>query len=76
MNRLHIESMAQDKSNPFLRTEIREPIPREHTLNPDDYILSIRSNDTQKCLRRRGQIFVDEFCALLIEDTHVPRLCM
>ena len=48
----HIEGMPQDKSNPFLLTEVREPLPGEHTFDPHDYILSIWSNHAQKCLWR------------------------
>jgi hypothetical protein len=40
MNGLHIEGVSQDKGNPFLRTEVSQPIPRKNTFNADDHILS------------------------------------
>jgi hypothetical protein len=40
MNRLHIERMTQHKSKAFSLTQVCEPIPREHTFDADDDILS------------------------------------
>ena len=74
MNRLHRESLTQDKSEAFLAPQVGQPLPREHTLNADDQSLSLGSNQPQKCLRRRRQLFVHEFGALLIENTDVHRL--
>ena len=45
-NRLPLERMAQDKGKAFLLIQVRQPIPREHTLDADDYILSIGSTET------------------------------
>ena len=41
MNRLHIESVTQDKGNPFLLTEVRYPLPRKHTFDADDHVLAL-----------------------------------
>ena len=71
MDGLHIEGMAQHRGNPFLLTQVRQPLPRKHTFHADDEVLFIGSNDPQKGFRRRRHIFVDEFGAVLIEDTDV-----
>ena len=76
MNRFHRERVAQDKGKPFLLTEVRQPLPGEPTFVADDHILSIRSNHLQKRLRRRREIFVDEFRAVFIQNTDVPRFRM
>lgn len=73
MNGLHIESVPQDKDNPFLTTEVRYPIPGKPTFHPDHDILFIGSNHSQKRFGRGGQIFVHEFGAALIENADVPR---
>ena len=64
--------MAHDKGNPFLLTQIRQPIPRKNTFNADDHILAIGSNDPEKRLWGRRQILMDQLRAVLIEDTDVP----
>ena len=76
MNRFHRERVAQDKGTPFLLTEVRQPLPGEPTFAADNHILSLRSNDPQKGLRRRREIFVDEFRAVFIQNTDVPRFRM
>ena len=76
MNRSHIERMAEDKGNPFLLTEVCQPIPREDTLDADDHILSIGSKDAQKRFGGRRQIFMNQNRATLVEDANVPRLRM
>ena len=76
MNRFHRERVAQDKGTPFLLTEVRQPLPGEPTFAADNHILSLRSKDPQKGLRRRREIFVDEFRAVFIQNTDVPRFRM
>jgi cysteine synthase A len=71
-----VANMPENKGNAFLTTEVRHPIPCEHTFNADDHILSIGSNDAQKRVWSRRQIFVDEFRAILIQDTDVHRFRM
>jgi hypothetical protein len=76
MNRLHRERMPEDKGNLFLLTQVRQPIPGEDTLDADDQIVAVRSNETQKCLGRCWQIFVDQFRAVLVQNADVHRPCM
>ena len=63
--------MTEDKGDSFLLTQVREPLPGEHTLDADDEILSIGRNHPQQGFGCRRQIFVDEFRAVLIQDTDV-----
>jgi hypothetical protein len=76
VNRFHIERMAQDKGDSFLLTQVGEPLPRQHTFHADNDILFIGSNDTKKRFRSRWQIFVHEFCPVLIENADVHRFRM
>ena len=76
MNCLHIESMAQNKSNPFLLTQVRQPVPSEDTLHPHHKIVTVRGDDPQKRLGGGGQILMDQLRAVLIEDTDVHGACM
>jgi hypothetical protein len=76
MKGFHIEGMTQDKGNPFLLTEVRQPLPREDTLHSHDQIVPIGSNDPQKGFRGRRQILMNQLRATLIEDTDVHGLRM
>ena len=76
MKGFHIEGMPQDKSNPFLLTEVREPLPGEDALHRYYYILSIQSNHAQKRVGSGGQILMDQFRAIVIQDTDVHRFRM
>ena len=46
VNRFPIESVAQNESDAFLLTEVRQPLPREPTFAAAADILFIGSNDT------------------------------
>jgi hypothetical protein len=76
MNRFHIEGMPKHKGNPFLLTEVGEPVPREDTLYSHDQIVPIGGDDPQERFRGGREILVDEFRAVLIQDTDVHRLGM
>ena len=45
MNRLHIESLPQDKGNALLRTEVRQPVPGEDTLHRHDQLRAVGGYD-------------------------------
>ena len=66
--------MAQDKSTPFLLTEIGYPLPREQTFDAADQIFSIRCDEAQKSGWGRRQIFVDQFRATSVQETDGQRL--
>ena len=74
--RFHLAGRAQAKGTPFLCAAIRQPLPRNQTLAAAAAILSLRSKHSQKRLRRRRHVFVDEVGAVLIEKTAVQRLRM
>jgi hypothetical protein len=76
MNRFHIECVTQDKGDPFSGTEVGEPVPGEHTLDADHEIVAVRGENKLKRFGGGGQIFMDEFRAILIQDTDVHRLRM
>lgn len=58
MNSLHVQSMAQYKIDACLLTEICNLVPGEHTLHPDNHILSKRLNISHKYVR----VSVDVLC--------------
>jgi len=76
LNRLHIERVPQDKGNPFLTTQVRQPLPRKDTLDANDHLVPIGCNNSQKRFWGRRQILVDQNRAALIQDTDVHRLRM
>lgn len=76
MNRFHIEGRAQNKGEPFLLTEVGQPIPREEAFHPYHQIFPVWGNRTQKRVGSSGQIFMQQFRPLLIQDTDVHRLGM
>ena len=73
VNGFPIEGVAQDKGDAFLRAEIRQPLPGEHTFDPDDEIVAVWGADAQKGVGRGRQILMDQLCAVLIENTDIHR---
>jgi len=73
MNRLHRESVAQNKGDTLALTQIGEPVPGEKAFARDDEIVTLRGDAAQKRLGRRGQILVDQDRTALIQDTDVQR---
>jgi hypothetical protein len=73
VTRFHIERMPQAKGDPFFGAEVGEPVPREPALDRHDQIVPLGRNNPQKRRGGRRQIFMDEFRAMLIEDTDVHR---
>ncbi len=67
--------MAQDKGDPFLGAEIRQPLPGKATLHRDDHIVAVGRNDAQAGRGRGGQVLGDEGRARLVQkaDLHRPR---
>ena len=54
----HIEGMAQHEGNPFLRTEVCQPLPGEDALHGDHKIVAVRRTDAQKRFWGGRQILV------------------
>jgi len=71
MDGFHVKGMTQDKGNPFLDTEIGDPVPGEHTFHGDDNVLSIRMNDLEEDLTIGNNISVQPGFSCLIEDAEI-----
>jgi hypothetical protein len=71
MDRLHVQGMAEDERDAFVRTQVGQPVPGEHAFDRDDETLSIGRNDVQKGLWVRLHITMHENLAALIEDADV-----
>ncbi|HEV8718281.1 MAG TPA: hypothetical protein VGX03_36375 [Candidatus Binatia bacterium] len=65
MNRLPREGVPQDKGDPFLRTEVRQPLPGEHTFAPDDEGFARGRDNPQERCGGGGQILVHQLRAVL-----------
>ena len=76
MNRFHIESVPQDKGDPLLGTEIRQPLPGAQAFHSHDEVFPLGSNDPQERFRGGWQILVPQLRAALIQNTDVHRLGM
>jgi hypothetical protein len=76
MNRFPIEGMPSDESHPCCCTAGGQPIPGAPTLNAAADIFFIGSNAAHNRFRRRRQILMDKFGALLLQDTDVQRSCL
>jgi hypothetical protein len=72
--RLHRERVAESKGDAFGGADVREPVPRKHTLGRDDQIVPVRCDDLEKRLRRRFHVAVHEHLARGVEDTDVHGL--
>jgi hypothetical protein len=76
LNRLQIERMPENKRNPFLLTEVREPLPGAQTLDAHAEVFSLWGKHPQKGFGRRGQIIVDKLITLWIKTTDVHCPCV
>ena len=65
--------MAEDKSDPMLGAEIREPVPGKNALHRDDSILTLRRNGLEKRLRARLHVAMEPNLPVLVEDTGIHR---
>jgi len=76
VNGFHGQGMPEHERDVFGRTEIREPVPREHALGRDDEIGTVRRDRLEECGRGGGPVPVHEHLAGGVEDAHVHRLHM
>jgi hypothetical protein len=74
LNGLHRERVPPDKGTAFFRPEIRQPVPGEHTFDPDDHVGALRRDNPPERCGRRGQMLMDQLRAAVSEDTDIPRL--
>ena len=68
---LHVEGMAQDKGNPFLRAEVGEPGPGEQAFDRDDDVSPIGCNVPEKRLRAGFHVAMQQDLAILVEDADI-----
>jgi hypothetical protein len=71
VNGLHVESVAQDKGNVFLDTEIGDPIPCEHAFCGHDDIRPVRLDDLQKGLPIGADVSMKSDFSGRIEDADI-----
>ena len=76
VDRLHGQRMAEDEGDALSGTEIREPIPGEHTFDGDDEIVAVGGDGVQERLGRRLDVAMQEHLAGRIEDAEVHRFHM
>jgi hypothetical protein len=71
VNGPHLEGMTQHEGNPFVHTEIGEPIPSEDTLDGDDQTLTIGGHGLEKGFRPRFHIAVQQDFPILTQDADI-----
>jgi hypothetical protein len=60
--------MAEDKSDPMLSAEVREPVPGKHALYRNNDILTIGRNSLEKRLWASWHVAVQHDLPVLIQD--------
>lgn len=76
MNELHIERMAEDKTDVLPATEIGKPVPGEDALDAHDQILAVRLDQLQEGVFLTRDILVNQNLGLAIDDADIHHLCM
>lgn len=71
MNGAHIEGMAEDEGDPFIGTEIGQPVPGEHAFGGHHQILAVRFDQTQKRFWTSRDVLMHDNIASRIEDADV-----
>ncbi len=74
MNGCHGQGVPEHERDVFGRTEIREPVPREHALGRDDEMGAVRRDRLEECGRGGGDVPVHEHLAGGVEDAEIHRL--
>ena len=70
-DRRHVQGMAEDQRDAFVRTEVGQPVPRAQAFDCDDEPCSIGRHDVQTGLRGRLHRTVHEHLATLVEETDI-----
>jgi hypothetical protein len=63
--------MASDKGNPFLRTEVGQPIPGEDACDTGDHVGSVRCDSFEKRFWASRHVPVHQNLTILVQDTKV-----
>ncbi len=71
---LHVEGMPEHELDALPSAEISEPVPREHALDRNDEVVSVRRHGSKEGLGAALDVLVEEDLALPVEDAEVHRL--
>jgi hypothetical protein len=71
MDRLHIESVAEDKGEALFATQVSDPVPAEQALDGDRQVLSMGDESLQQLISITGQLPVHEGFALRVQDAEI-----
>jgi hypothetical protein len=73
MDRLHVERMAEHRSDPFLGAEVGQPLPGEHTLNGHGEIAPLGRPVIEQRLRAGFEMAADQECTIAVHDADAHR---
>src|SRR5262245_5739145 len=71
MDGFHIESVSKDKGNPFVRTEVGQPIPGKDAFDRHNETVPTGGNGVEKRSRRGFHIAVEHDFSVVVHDTDV-----
>ncbi len=67
----HVERVSEHKLDPFIGTQIGQPVPGEYTLDRYDQVVTVRGDGFEKLFCSTGVIFVMKYFAFGIENTQI-----
>jgi hypothetical protein len=73
MDGLHGERVPEDESDPFPRTQVSQPRPREETCDRDDKSVTRGGNDLKEGLGVSVVVVMDQALPVVVHDTDVHR---
>ena len=76
VNSFHVEGMTEDERDPFLLTQIGQPVPGESTFNGDQEIVLILFDHFQKQFPVSTDISVQEDFSSPVNDAEIHGFCM
>ncbi len=76
VDRSHVESMAQDESDPLALAQVCQPVPGEDALDGDSEILAVGFDRPQEGLWRGGHVAMEDHSPCCVEDAEVHCLGM
>jgi hypothetical protein len=68
---LHVESVAEDKSEALFAAQVGDPIPAEQAFDGDRQVLSVGGESPQQLVSVTGKLPVHEGIALLVQDADI-----
>ena len=67
----HVEGVSEHKLDPFVGTQIGEPIPGEYTLHANDQVVTVGGDGIEELFSSTAVILVMKHFAIGIENTRV-----